>query len=192
MIPSIETCFNLMDKYNMLKNIREHSIMVARTACLIAGGLKEAGEDISVKKSVVGALLHDIGKTEGLKSGNDHAEIGVRICFENGFTEIVELIKEHVRLINYHIDTKYSEKEIVFYSDKRVNHNKIVSLEERLAYILDRYAKNQDDLSQAIRINFELCKKVEEHLFRKLDFEPDALSELANNNNKPIFRQLPI
>ncbi|MBW1705401.1 MAG: hypothetical protein JRJ86_09570 [Deltaproteobacteria bacterium] len=43
MIPSIETCFELMDKYRMLENIKAHSIIVTKVAHLIASGLRDAG-----------------------------------------------------------------------------------------------------------------------------------------------------
>jgi hypothetical protein len=62
-----------------------------------------------------------------------------------------------------------------------VNHDKIVSLEDRLHYILDRYGRDNEDICHAIEINFKLCKRVEEKLFRKLAFSPEALAQLAQN-----------
>jgi putative nucleotidyltransferase with HDIG domain len=179
-----------MDKYRMLENIKEHSIVVTKVACLIAGGLREAGLDISITKTLAAALLHDIGKTESLKSGRDHSEIGRHICLENHFDEIAGIVAEHVVLRNYHLNGDYSEKEIIFYADKRVNHDKIVTLEERLAYILGRYGKNQEVLCRAIRLNFELCRKVEKKLFMKLEFDPDSLSDIIAHKDL-IRRQRP-
>ncbi len=181
MIPSIEMCFNLMDKYQMLENIRAHSIVVTKVAHLIARGLRDAGLDISLKKIIAGALLHDIGKTDSLSSGENHSEIGRHICLQNNLDEIADIVREHVVLIDYHLSDNYSEKEIVYYSDKRVNHDKIVTLEERLTYILGRYGKNQERLHKLIKKNFELCKKVEEKLFSKLNFSHESLSYLAKH-----------
>ena len=56
-----------------------------------------------------------------------------------------------------------------------------VSLEDRLAYILERYGKNKEGFCQAIRMNFELCKRVEKKLFKKLTFNPESLADLAEN-----------
>ena len=39
MIPSVQQCFELMAKYEMLGNIKAHSIMVERIVSLIARGL---------------------------------------------------------------------------------------------------------------------------------------------------------
>ncbi len=181
MVPSVETCFRLMDKYEMLKNIKAHSVMVAKVARVIVKGLKDAGLDISDKKTIAGALLHDIGKTSSLNSGEDHAEIGRKICLQNNLEEIADMVGEHIRLKNYSLNGRYSEKEIVFYADKRVNHDKIVNLEERLAYLIKRYGGNQEDIEDAIKINFDLCKEVEKKLFTQLDFGPESLASLAAN-----------
>ena len=183
MIPSIENCFSLMGTYGMLKNIRAHSVMVAKVASVIVRGLKGAGLDISVKKAIAGALLHDIGKTSSLNSGEDHAEIGRQICLQNNFEEIADIVGEHIRLANYSLNGRYSEKEIVFYADKRVNHDKIVSLKERLDYLIERYGGNQEGLEDAIRMNFDLCKAVEKKLFTRLDFAPESLASLAANED---------
>jgi uncharacterized protein len=181
MIPSIETCFELMDKYQMLENIKAHSIVVTKVAHLITLGLRNTGLDISLEKVVAGALLHDIGKTPSLGTGRDHSEIGRQICLENHLDETASIVAEHVRLKKYNLNGDYSEKEIVYYSDKRVNHDEIVSLEDRLAYILDRYGKNKEEFCRAIRMNFELCKRVEKKLFEKLTFTPESLAALAEN-----------
>ncbi|MCP4682098.1 MAG: HD domain-containing protein [Desulfobacterales bacterium] len=181
MIPSIKTCFYLMEKYQVLENIKAHSVVVAKVAHLIARGLRGAGFDISVEKTSAGALMHDIGKTASLTSGQDHSELGRRICIQNNFDEIAGIVAEHVRLKDYDLDDDYSEKEIVFYADKRVNHDAIVTLEDRLAYILERYSGNQERLATLIRANFALCKQVEKKLFTQLNFGPDSLSQLVKD-----------
>jgi putative nucleotidyltransferase with HDIG domain len=179
MIPSIETCFLLMEKYGMLENIKAHSVVVAKIARLIAKGLEQAGVDISIEKATAAALMHDIGKTASLKYGGDHTEIGRQICLRNHFEEIADIVREHVILKDYELDGDYSEKEIVYYADKRVNHDRIVSLDERLVYILERYGNNQQDLCRRIKKNFKLCAKVEKKLFTKLNFRPESLSRLV-------------
>lgn len=182
MIPTNEECYRMMDKYQMLDNIKSHSLVVANVAYLISTSLLEAGMKISIEKVVAGALMHDIGKTPSLESGQDHSKIGKQICLENDLDEIADIVAEHVRLKNHSMNGRLSEKEIVFYSDKRVNHDKIVSLGERLAYILERYGKSNEERCRAIKGNFEQCKKVEKKLFSRLDFSADRLADLVKNN----------
>jgi uncharacterized protein len=176
-IPSVEYCFFLMDKYQMLDHIKAHSVVVARVAHLLTRRLCDAGLNLSVEKTTTAALMHDIGKTPALKSGEDHSEIGRQICLKNRLEEIAHIVGEHVRLIDYRLDDDFCEKEIVFYADKRVNHDRIVSLKERLTYIMERYGKGREPLSQRIRKNFKLCELVEEKLFSRLDFAPEALGQ---------------
>jgi len=192
MIPSIEECYRVMDKYQMLTHIKAHSIVVARIARKIAQGLQEVNPDISVLKTTAGALLHDIGKTPSLSSGGNHAEIGKRICIENGFSEIAPIVAEHVILKDYRLNGADSEKEVVFYADKRVNHDRIVTLEEREAYILERYGNNQEDLYRKIRLNFRLCGQVEEKLFSKLKFSPESLLKMDGAETERFEKGLEI
>jgi len=169
-----------MDEYGMLDNIRAHSVVVAKVARLIAQGLGKAHIDISVEATTAAALLHDIGKTASLQTGEDHSEIGRQICLENHLGTIAPIVAEHVRLKDYSPNGDYSEKEIVYYADKRVKHDQVVSLNERLDYILERYSRGQASLSQAIKANFALCLKVQQKLFRRLPFSPEALPGLVS------------
>ncbi|NNK13299.1 MAG: hypothetical protein HKP52_03590, partial [Desulfofustis sp.] len=47
-IPSINQCLALMDRYEMLANIREHSFIVARVAETIVNGLQLPENDGAV------------------------------------------------------------------------------------------------------------------------------------------------
>jgi uncharacterized protein len=175
MIPSKRECLDLMAKYQMRDNIRAHSLVVERVAREISLGLREAGVSLSLRKVAAGALLHDIAKTACLETGGDHAAEGAEICLKHHFDEIAEIVGEHVRLRNYHPQGAICEKEVVYYADKRVNHDRIVSLEERLDSLLRRYGRNEARLRRLIGDNFELCRKVEEKLFAQLGFRPEDL-----------------
>ncbi|MCI5210823.1 MAG: hypothetical protein D3910_19000, partial [Candidatus Electrothrix sp. ATG2] len=75
---------------------------------------------------------------------------------------------------------KYSQgmfhaRDIVYYADKRVRHDSIVSLAERLEYILERYGGNDERVQGLIRDNFERCNQLEEFIFSFLDFSPTQL-----------------
>jgi hypothetical protein len=125
-----------------------------------------------------GALMHDIAKEPCLHTGEDHAFKGMEICHNNQLYEIAEIVAEHVILRGFSPQKRIMEKEVVYYADKRVNHDKIVSLEERLKYLLDRYGRNRDDLCDRMLQNFELCKRVEEKIFSQLSFRPEDLLEM--------------
>ena len=178
MIPSTEKCISLMNSYGMLENIKAHSFMVEQVARIIAEGLKKNGVNISLKKVTAGALMHDIAKTMCLGSTEDHASRGREICIENNFMEIAEIVGEHIKLENYEPENKVNEKEIIYYSDKRVNHNEVVTLEKRLEYLIKRYANNEKAFIGRIEANFRKCREVEKKIFSNLDFSPEDLMAL--------------
>jgi putative nucleotidyltransferase with HDIG domain len=181
MIPSIDQCFALMARYEMLENIKAHSIMVEKIASLIARELQKAGESLSIELVTAGALMHDIAKTRSLKTKENHSALGSEICIENHLNELAEVVSEHVVLKSFSKGGPVLEKEIVYYADKRVNHDKIVSLEERLAYLIRQYGDGDETLIRRMGKNFNLCKEVESKLFSKLPFTPEDVAGMIGN-----------
>jgi uncharacterized protein len=175
MIPSIAQCFSLMEQYGMLENIKAHSMVVEKVASLLARGLRQAGQAVVLEKVSAGALLHDIAKTECLRTKEDHAKKGKEICLNHQLYEIADIVAEHIVLADFDSNHRVREKEIVYYADKRVNHDAVVSLDERLEYLLDHYGRNEKPLCDLIRKNFRVCKKVERKIFSLLSFHPEDI-----------------
>ena len=171
----------------MLPNIKDHSIVVARVAEIITGGLISAGYQLSMNRVIAGALLHDIGKTACLDNDDDHAAKGVEICLAHNLIAIADIVGEHVILKSYSPDDEFTEIEIVYYADKRVNHDQVVDLDQRLAYILERYGLNNIVRCQAIKKNYALCQDLEEKMFSALPFEPSDIPALLAKNQS-IFK----
>lgn len=165
----------------MLRNIRDHSFMVARVAKALTDGLikTHAPSIPDTSEVVAGALLHDIAKTRCLQNNGHHAKDGQSICNELGYPHIGEIVLEHVVLkdFNEHLYRSgiFGAKEIVYYADKRVRHDQVVSLQERLDYIVERYGKGDPVKEKFIHNNFSATFKLEELLFDHLDFESENL-----------------
>jgi uncharacterized protein len=176
MIPTIEQCYAVMEAYGMLENIKAHSIMVEKVASFLGMELKKAGRDVSLSKIAAGALLHDIAKTQSLSTREDHAARGSEICVANHFEEIAEIVREHVIMRSFDSEGEVTEKEVIYYSDKRINHDKLVSLDERMQNLFIRYAKGNKRMENLIEENFILCKKVEKKLFNLFNFTPEDLA----------------
>jgi len=182
--PSADRCLEFFRRYRMLDNIRAHSLQVARVAMTLTDGLEKAARTVQLPRKdlvLAGALLHDIAKTPCLNGGCDHARAGAEICIKHGYPEIAEIVEQHVILKDYdptrYCRGEFSALEIVYYADKRVRHDEIVSLDERLEYIVDRYSRNNPELQESIRINFERCVRLEGCLFKFLDFAPEDVAE---------------
>lgn len=193
-IPSISQCLGLMDRYGMLDNIRAHSLTVARVAeALLAGMAESRANETNLPDAALvlaGALLHDIAKTICLNTQCDHARKGRDICLELGYPLIAEIVREHVVLRDFSTD-RYAEgiffaKEIVYYADKRVRHDCVVSLDERMAYIIERYGNNDQQRHQIIEENFQRCKTLEQHLFFHVNFATDELADKISEQSIPV------
>jgi putative nucleotidyltransferase with HDIG domain len=188
-LPDIANCFRLMEEYAMLPNIRRHSIMVARVALLILDGLSQNRtiQPFLPDRPLVaaGALLHDIAKTPCLHNDGDHARVGGEICDRLGFPEIARIVEEHVLLRNHDDERRrrgeFSARELIYYADKRVRHEEVVSLDERLDYIVERYGGGEAEIERRIRENFVRCVQLEYFLFSFLPFSPADLAQLVRN-----------
>jgi uncharacterized protein len=140
-IPSINECYEIMQN-RMLPHIKEHSEQVMKVALAIIDNLKPG---VLVNKDLViaASLLHDITKTRSLSTKEHHDITGGQLLMEFGYQDVAEIIEEHVELKQYNLNEDLKEKEIVFYADKRVTHNKIVGVEERISDLLIRYGKTE-------------------------------------------------
>jgi len=172
----------------MLGNIRDHSYMVARVARVLVDSLvhNSAPSTPDSNEVIAGALLHDIAKTRCLQNNGHHAKDGQDICNELGYPHIGEIVLEHVMLkeFNAHLYKKgeFGAKELVYYADKRVRHDQVVSLQDRLDYLIERYGNGDPVKEKHIRYNFSATFKFEELLFVHLDFEPEnLLLQLSDN-----------
>jgi len=176
MIPSLEECRQLMADYQMLANIKAHSIVVAKIAEFLTGSLAAAGVLISVELTISGALLHDIAKTSCLETKEDHAQKGKEICLRHGYDDVAAIVQEHVILQGGLAAHGLTATEVVYYADKRVNHHEIVTLDQRLAYIVERYGLGDHRRCRAIEKNFQICRTVEAEIFKKMPFQPSELA----------------
>lgn len=184
-----------MDEYAMLDNIRAHSLMVVRVAAVLYERLADSHITQATIPSrdlvVAGALLHDIAKTPCLENRCEHAKQGRDICLELGYPEVAEVVLEHVMLSEFSV-TRYQEgsflaKELVYYADKRVRHDEIVSLNERLDYILENYGNNDPHRHKFIKENFLKCQELESSLFLFIGMEADTIQEAVASHDFPAL-----
>lgn len=163
--PSEEKCLEIMQKYEMLPNIREHSIQVRNVSAALVDHLRD---DVPIDRELVlcGALLHDIAKTRTIETRElRHDLIGGEILRELDLEPLAVICESHVFLENFQIDGPLEEREIVFYADKRVKHDVVVSLDERVDDLAKRYGKN-DKIKEMIRKNKTFVLRIEEKIER--------------------------
>ena len=162
----------------MLDNIVAHSIRVCQVATLLTESLNANGHDLDGNLIRAAALLHDITKTRSLGTSENHARSGADYLRELGYPEVGDIVGQHVNLADFHSEREPTAAEVVNYADKRVLHDQIVSLEERMAYIKERYGCSEGELGSRVD---RMCHEVGAVEFKLLKSIPFSAAELADH-----------
>ncbi len=165
-----------MCEMHMLENIVVHSLQVCRVGMCLVDHLKAQRIHLDGQLVQAAALLHDITKTRSFKTEENHALTGSQHLTDSGFPEVGDLVRQHVRLDDYSEPKKLAEAEIINYADKRVLHDRIVSLDERMSYIMERYGR-QPEHKRRIRLLWQKTEDLEKQIFSYLPFSPNDLND---------------
>lgn len=177
-LPTKAKCYRLMTEMRMPDHIAAHSVQVCRVGTLLAGHLETRNAILNRDLIQTAALLHDITKPRSFETGESHAQTGGELLAGMGFPEVGQIIAQHVALDSYDGDGPPTEAEIINYADKRVLHDTIASLGERMGYILRQYGKTREH-QQRIRELWKKTDALEARLFRWLPFSPEDVSDLS-------------
>ena len=155
-IPTKEECLKILKDNNVPDNIIAHSKAVCDVAMKVADLLERKNIHVNRDLVTAAALLHDIKKVNSI----DHVIEGYEFIKSLGFPEVSLIIKKHglVHLQNEDFVPKTWEEKIVFYADKRVKNDKIVSVEQRFGYVKQRY--NHYDVQK----EYDFTKEIEKEL----------------------------
>lgn len=184
----------LWQQYRAPLHVRAHMQKVADVCLFLGKKIRQTGEKIDLAKLRHAALLHDILKlcdfkeldlrffnqnytaediqfwSSLIKSCNHigHIQAAYNALKDIGEDEIAEIVKKHDFncLIKPKECPKTWEEKILYYTDKRVRHDQIVSLAERLVdgrkrYFPDGNLPPEDPLIEKAlyRLEKELCGK---------------------------------
>ena len=177
MVPTREECFRLMSQYGMLDHIIHHSIEVAKVALFLSTELNKKGQRIDLFLVEAASLLHDLTKTECLQTREDHAQTGSKLLKEMGYERVSEVVAGHIQVSKEMDPSVVSEEEVVNYADKRVMHDRIVSLEERFKDLRDRYGRDQKGMDYLGRME-KVIQEIENKIFLILQINPNDLQSL--------------
>lgn len=176
-LPSPEQARKWWDDYAMLPNIRAHSEVVCQVALLLTDWLSQSGLSLRKQAVEVGALCHDIAKTQCLGTTRRHSDEGADILEQKGYPEIAYIVRQHVYLPPEH---PLDETMVVNYADKRVKHDKVVSVPERFEYILGNYGRKYPDHIPQMMDGRRMTLAVEQKIFNRIGngHTPEQITEL--------------
>jgi len=161
----------------MLENIVSHSLEVAKVALFISVELNKKGRTVDLDLVEAASLLHDLTKTECLKTKDDHAQTASRQLKRMGYERVGDVVAQHIWLVKEGDPSYVSEEEIVNYADKRVMHDRIVPLEERFSDLKARYGLNQKAMDYLERLQEEIFG-IENKIFFILQIDPNDIQRL--------------
>ena len=175
-IPPKDKCLTMLTDMAMPDHIQNHSKLVCRVALTLSDGLMSA--DVTINRPLVtaSALLHDITKPRSFTTGENHSQTGGEYLSEVGYPEVGDIVRQHVILDAYFKGEAPCEAEIVNYADKRVLHDQVVPLNDRMTYILDRYAKKEEH-RRWLRAVWDQTLLLEERLFSYLSYRPGQVAD---------------
>jgi len=180
-IPGEESCIALLERYKTPEHIILHSKKVWEVGRLL--GLELIKKNLSVDMDLVRAscLLHDVGKYPCILDGTKYHDVrGEQILEQEGFPIVARIVVQHV-ILRSSLDDPIAEEHVLFYADKRVAHDVVVSLEERFEYLESTYGKTPQAI-EGLRKMKEDTRKIEEKIFLQLDFEPDELPKILRKS----------
>lgn len=115
----------LYQKYQTPQQVIRHMRKVAEVADRLMDGMKMCGSRVRVMKA---CLLHDLCRAE-----KEHARVSAEAIRKEGYPAIAALVAGHHEAAYSEREAQgpLTEAEILFYADKRVQEDVLVSVEER-------------------------------------------------------------
>ena len=157
-IPTEDECLQILNKNKVPENIIRHSKAVANLAVKIAILLQKHGVNVNIALIKAGALLHDVKRLS-----QDHSLNGARFLENAGFIHVAEIVRKHgLKDLNIGVRPQTIEEKIVFYADKRVDEDRIVSIRKRFDLLKARFPQ----VAQEIEHTYEYVVSVERELQR--------------------------
>ncbi len=206
MMMTEQKLWELLTKYRVPLHILAHMKKVSALSLFIGNRLRGLGIAVDLILLRQGALLHDFVKlvdfttldlkyfhqnyshedvvfwTNLMKMYPDqgHCQAGYEILMEEGEPVLANIVKKHCfkALISSEDSPETWEEKIVYYADKRVRHDEIVSVKERLEDGRKRYFPDGDVPANDGIIEQALLK-LEEEICAKAGIKPDDIHEKA-------------
>lgn len=177
-LPNEAQCLALLRKYTTPEHIIMHSVRVCEVGKVVAEGLIRGSNEVDRDLVRAACLLHDIAKYPCIVSGEGfHDRKGEEMLTAEGLPAVGRIVGQHVHLRDSY-EESVNEAHVLFYGDKRVVHDRLVTVEQRFEYLIEQYGRSPDAVSRIEGMR-EKTLRLEERIFSLLDFTPDDVFELV-------------
>lgn len=156
----------------------------------MAEGLSRNNYPVDVDLVRASCLLHDIGKYLCIMEGRGYHDVrGQQILDSEGLQDIGRIVVQHV-VLRGDKDRPLAEEHVLFYADKRVVHDEIVTLDDRFVYLEKTYGKTPEAVRR-LGVMKEETLFLEKRIFELLDFMPTDIEWLVVKTSNPVTSSNP-
>ena len=155
-IPTEDECLQLLRENDVPGNVIRHSKAVADLAVNLATTLQKHGVQVNIELTKAGALLHDIQRLT-----SDHSRTGAQLLEVAGYHHVAEIVRKHaLKDLSIGVHPQTIEEKLVFYADKRVAEDQLISMRERFDLLKAKYPH----MAHEIETTYEYCLRIEREL----------------------------
>ncbi|MBQ4133798.1 MAG: phosphohydrolase [Desulfovibrionaceae bacterium] len=173
-VPGEESCVELWNFYQVPEHIRRHSELVAAYALHLGNTLHGQGVRIDLPGLYASALLHDIAKMHCVQHGGSHAQVGAAwVVQKTGQHLLAQGVLFHVYWPWPLCFESWPLPLLIEYADKRVMHDRFVSLNERFEDLMLRYGHNEEARERTRKIECQ-ARELEQLLAKKYKVDVNA------------------
>jgi putative nucleotidyltransferase with HDIG domain len=201
----------LLSRYHVPVHVLSHMVKVTSLAIFLGEKIKKNGKNVNINLTRQAGLLHDILKVGDFRNldpagfnqkvtkkdlqtwqsiirkyhKQGHVEAGNQLLAGLGEEKIAAIIKKHrlgcVVAPNLNQRPVTIEEKLIYYADKRVTHDKIVTLKDRLVDLSQRYSKAQ--LDEQTEKMYKAIYRLEKEICNAAKVQPDKITDLTICNS---------
>lgn len=178
-LPDYATCLAWLLERGTPYNILAHIHLVAAAAYQLAIWLGAAGEQVDPVLTHRGAMLHDLAKIDSIHlnkergESGDHAAMAHDLLMKRGQPELAEIANRHMPY-SHPDDPRRPitwEQRLVHYADKLAEGSRLVSIEERLQALKQRYPQYAGEMVES----WPVLSALQQEICRLLHVTPEQL-----------------
>jgi putative nucleotidyltransferase with HDIG domain len=165
-LPRYMQCLQWLQSAGASHNLLAHVHTVAALAYQMALWIRNNGHAVDPILAHRGGLLHDLSKATSFQSPDhrlDHGEMAAQLLSDTQQPVLAEIARRHLlfRPLEPGRSPETIEQKLVFFMDKLVEHNRVVTLEERIHHLRQRYTLDPARLDALMphlhTMQMELC-----------------------------------
>jgi len=178
-LPDYATCMAWLAEQETPYNILAHIQLVASMAYQMAVWLSAKGEEVDPLITHRGAMLHDLGKIDSIRRGKergahgDHAALARDMLQQRGQPALALIADRHMIYADRENPRRPVtwEERLVYFADKLAEGARIVSIEERLHALQQRYPHYAGEMRQG----WPILNEMQNEICRTLGIAPAEL-----------------